>query len=1176
MILKRTLKNILLLFSVIFIQTFSSQDRPMEDYSIAKKVNVSNNYNTGQPNINIPLYKIESGNIDVTSSLNYSNGLMLGEPSIVGTNWNINLFGKIIVKEPFSHLRPITNKQNNGFYTTNSNTCFLKEQNTSLTKKQMLDNPNVNINNYYPNEFYFEFLGHNGTFLSDNIGNILIQSENEDFRITFNGQKCYNIYSPIGSTIPEIIMEDTKGNKFYFGGDYNSVDINYVKNRYQYDNMSDSNGATYSTSYTAYRNINYVNAFYLKKVQLNNGRIIEAFYRNGNRNILDPFTNGGYYFGNDYSYTFPSKATLASNNLFVGKDIINNYNSTNHWNTSNSNGNSDNKTDTYYKIAILDSIKISDYGSVNFLYQDINNQLTKPFLKKIQIKSGDKTIKNIDFNYNIKDGRVFLDKTMVNQEEYSFDYYTYLNSQDRINSLGGLIRKIIYPTRGFDFFRYEQNTASKVYGYNGNNDYYLADIQNKTIPGQRLKEITTYDTNSPNFLKKKYSYSYDNGKSTGITPADRITPMGSASDPLAVYYSSDGGYYETLYNADVRYSRVSEEITNKEKNIFYFTDLVTNPDSLNVNSYASNSSASFLGLKAQYINKNIERGKLYQTNRFNSNNDLVFQENIKYKNFLNNAHPKKEIADNCLDCKITDYQFYIKANRLTDILNPQTYAGYYTAQPVMPYLPSKIVTKERTSDNSTFLETTKTIEYNDKYLYRHLNPIRVTTSSLGKSNVKNIFYPGDLLKASNCYSWNCSFTNIDKPGKQLLTYKQMIDDNINFPLLVIDKNSYNKYSLSESVYNKFGNSNKYRLASRRANKINSSFDEFNFEDTDVFETEKFEVYDNKENLIQATPKSGIPITTIWGYHQTKPIAIIEGASYSQVMQAFNLDPNDPNSYLQLEIVKKSDLDKDDSSENIFISELNNFRNKDELKDFKVTSYVYDPLIGIKTIFQSSGIIEKYKYDSLNRLEKILDKDNNIIKEFKYNYAPLPVSLTFYNEEQSKSFVRNNCGTGYDSGTYLYIVPAEVYSSTINISDANQKALDDINANGQNIANQNLECIASQCPFNVMAPLTTSGPVIYKTGFYTHFKASIRNYPVSSGWWNNGHTVGTIVGDCKPGRIVEFTFEEPPGGAFGNTPANRTWQIRIDTAGIVSAKLLSGSVGNNSYNPLNFTFQFPNI
>ena len=1157
---------------VMICQFMNAQDRPMEDYSIAKNVNVSNNYNTGQPHINIPLYNIESGNIDLASSLNYSNSLLLGEPSIVGTNWNTNLFGKIIVKQS-DHLGPILYKKSNGFYTGNLNTCLLIEKNTMLTKKQMLDNPNVNIHPSNINIFYFEFLGYQGSFLSDNVGNILVQSESDDFKITFNGSKCYNVYSSISNTLPEIIMEDSRGNKFYFGGDYNSVDINYVNNKYTYSNMVENGGNNQMTEYDVYRRINYINAFYLKKIELYNGRSIEGFYRNGNKSVLDSFTNGGYYYGSDYSSLFPSKTVLANNNLFVGKDLINNYNSTSSWSTSSSSGFSNNKTDTYYKMAILDSIKISDYGSIKFLYEEINNELTKPFLKKVQIKSSDNLIKNIDFNYNITDGRVFLQNLLVNQEKYLFDYYTYSNTQNKTNSQGGLLRKITYPTKGFDFFVYEQNTTSKVYGFNGNNDYFLNDIQNKTVPGKRLKEITAYDAYDSNFIKKRYSYNNENGKSTGITPAKRVTPVGSASDPLAVY-SKDGGYYETLYNADVRYSKVTEVISGKEKNEFYFTDLITNPDSLDVNSYASYSPISYAGLYPLYIIKDIERGKLYKTNRYDTNNNLIFQESIKYKNFLNNANPKKEISSDCLDCKIADYKFYIRANKYMDPLNSQKYSGYYTVQPVLPYLPSKILTKQLTSDKSTYLETTKIIEYNDKYLYWHQNPTRIETKNLTQSNVTHIFYPGDLLKASNCFSGSCNFINIDKPGKHLLTYKQMLDDNLILPILTIDKNSYSKFSLSENVYNKFGNSNKFNLSSQRFNKINSLFNEFNFENSDVFEAEKFDIYDNKENLIQATQKSGIPTTTIWGYNQTKPIAIIQGASYSQIMKAFNLDSNDPNSYLQLEIVKKSNLDNNNFSESSFISELKSFRNKAELSDFKVILYVYDPLIGVKTIFQPSGIVESYKYDSNNRLERVIDQNNNLIKEFKYNYAPLQEPTLIYNDEQSKTFVRNNCGIGYGSETYQYIVPAEIYSSTINKGDANQKALDDINANGQIEANHNLECYASQCPFTPSGGLTSSQPVIYSTGYITHFSVKIRNYSISSGYWNTLRPIGLIIGNCRPNsHEAELTFNEPPGGSFGDTPANRTWRIKIATSGDVSAQLLSGSVGSNSYSPLNFTFQF---
>jgi len=89
-----------------------------------------------------------------------------------------------------------------------------------------------------------------------------------------------------------------------------------------------------------------------------------------------------------------------------------------------------------------------------------------------------------------------------------------------------------------------------------------------------------------------------------------------------------------------------------------------------------------------------------------------------------------------------------------------------------------------------------------------------------------------------------------------------------------------------------------------------------------------------------------------------------------------------------------------------------------------------------------------------------------------------------------------------------------------------------------------------------------------------FKLSFRNYPINASYWNNEIQIAQIGGSCVPS--VERTisnYVEPPGGYFGDTPANRTWRVRIDNAGRVYVKLLSGSVGNNSANPLKFEFEY---
>jgi hypothetical protein len=42
---------------------------------------------------------------------------------------------------------------------------------------------------------------------------------------------------------------------------------------------------------------------------------------------------------------------------------------------------------------------------------------------------------------------------------------------------------------------------------------------------------------------------------------------------------------------------------------------------------------------------------------------------------------------------------------------------------------------------------------------------------------------------------------------------------------------------------------------------------------------KYDQYDAKGNLLQYTTKDGIPVSIIWGYNQTLPIAKVEGTLF---------------------------------------------------------------------------------------------------------------------------------------------------------------------------------------------------------------------------------------------------------------------------------------------------------
>lgn len=65
---------------------------------------------------------------------------------------------------------------------------------------------------------------------------------------------------------------------------------------------------------------------------------------------------------------------------------------------------------------------------------------------------------------------------------------------------------------------------------------------------------------------------------------------------------------------------------------------------------------------------------------------------------------------------------------------------------------------------------------------------------------------------------------------------------------------------------------------------------------------------------------------------------------------------------------------------------------------------------------------------------------------------------WYNVEKSKVFYKNDCEDGFIGAPYTYTVEAGKYTSDVSQEDADQKALDDIEKNGQDLANLNGECV----------------------------------------------------------------------------------------------------------------------
>lgn len=120
-------------------------------------------------------------------------------------------------------------------------------------------------------------------------------------------------------------------------------------------------------------------------------------------------------------------------------------------------------------------------------------------------------------------------------------------------------------------------------------------------------------------------------------------------------------------------------------------------------------------------------------------------------------------------------------------------------------------------------------------------------------------------------------------------------------------------------------------------------------------------YDDKGNVTQFTGADGIPISLLWDDTKTYLMARVEGATYSQI----STQNGQISTY---------------NSKTLWTS-LNNLVSK-----AMVTTYCYDPLIGITSETAPNGTTTYYIYDSFGRLSEVKNDDGKILKKYTYKYA----------------------------------------------------------------------------------------------------------------------------------------------------------------------------------------------
>lgn len=816
--------------------------------------------------------------------------------------------------------------------------------------------------------------------------------------------------------------------------------------------------------------------------------------------------------------------------------------------------------------------KISgEFGTVDFLYTSREDFPTAKLSKIILKNNINIDIKNIEFDYNyvvaennsfksarsdlFDDNRMrkrlFLRSLRINQDEnytfsyqnenmlprkdsYAVDYWGYsngginnktyfLNPADFTNSTlpvtdlnnnnkqadlnyttSGILNRINYPTRGFSEFSYELNSANNLFS-----TYNSSTIKNGK--GVRLESQSNYDfqgsliektkfiydegySSNPLHLKTEYNTSFIQSNANQIFGTEVISINSTNNYSVSPLSSGDFVAYKKVSKTQIDNSgnNKGQIISNYSINPDVFYQFVT-----------YQLQTSIPRTKAA----GIENGMLLTQEFKNASNQTI----RKIVNNYNTIY--SDLYYGTMLTPVNEYLFL--CNNMTG--GPTANFGIRTLS-IVSHFP--IFAKESLLSDTTvtdFFENQQVVN-KTSYLYNS-NNFLVEKSILTNTQdhiTENYSYTSQIprFQQANILSENIG-TNVLKNGKQISGKTSNYENNLHY-----NPTSIRKYDIL----------------------------------TNSFLTEiTYNFYDNN-NLLQYTTRDGISTTILWGYKGTLPIAKVEGATYSQVMQAFGLDGNSTNSYLGLDIVKKSNLDTDGNTEENIVSALDSFRNKPELKDFQITTYTYDPLVGVKTIIPPSGIREYYKYDSSNRLNQILNAENRVIKEFTYNYSP----LRYYNSERRQTFVKN-CGNSATGTSFTYVVPAKKYVSMINQQDADSQAINEINLNGQNAANNNPNgtCTSINCSINFNVPgggsISLTNPTNYKVtaSFSTGFDLP---------WKTTGVLVGTITGNCKPQT-----------DKTSSTYNQGVWTIIIKTNGDIIAKKVEGTVPNNITYTLEFTY-----